>query len=222
MPASQPRVPPTTPPVASAPPYDEYVSDPGKPVPYMPRPTRFSDTDAWRRWLVTDQRFVVDRPDVLSYVTAPLANPVRVSGAPAVHLVASTSGTDADWVVKLIDVYPDEVPSQPEMGGYELPIAMDIFRGRYRESFERPRAIVAGQPLPYTFALPTANHVFKAGHRMMVQVQSTWFPLYDRNPQTFVPNIFFAKPSDYAKATQRVYRTAGTSSFIELPLVPLR
>ena len=211
-----------TAPVASAPPYDEYVSDPGKPVPYMPRPTRFSDTDAWRRWLVTDQRFVVDRPDVLSYVTAPLANPVRVSGAPAVHLVASTSGTDADWVVKLIDVYPDDVPSQPEMGGYELPIAMDIFRGRYRESFERPRAIVAGQPLPYAFALPTANHVFKAGHRMMVQVQSTWFPLYDRNPQTFVPNIFFAKPSDYAKATQRVYRTAGTSSFIELPLVPLR
>ena len=112
-----------TAPAASAPPYDEYVSDPGKPVPYMPRPTRFSDTDAWRRWLVTDQRFVVDRPDVLSYVTAPLATPVRVSGAPAVHLVASTSGTDADWVVKLIDVYPDDVPSQPEMGGYELPIA---------------------------------------------------------------------------------------------------
>jgi len=208
-----------TAPNASAPPYDEYVSDPGKPVPYMPRPTRFSDTDAWRRWLVTDQRFVVDRPDVLSYVTAPLTNPVRVSGASVVHLVASTSGTDADWVVKLIDVYPDDVPSQPEMGGYELPIAMDIFRGRYRESFERPRAIVAGQPLPYTFALPTANHVFKAGHRIMVQIQSTWFPLYDRNPQMFVPNIFFAKPGDYVKAIERIYRSGGTSSSIDLPIV---
>jgi putative CocE/NonD family hydrolase len=211
-----------TAPGASTPSYDEYVSDPAKPVPYMPRPTRFSDTDAWRRWLVTDQRFIVDRPDVLSYVTAPLANPVRVSGAPVVHLVASTSGTDADWVVKLIDVYPDDVPSQPEMGGYELPIAMDIFRGRYRESFERPRPIAAGRPLPYTFALPTANHIFKAGHRIMAQIQSTWFPLYDRNPQTFVPNIFFARPADYVKATQRVYHAAGESSFIDLPLAASR
>ena len=211
-----------TAPGASTSSYDEYVSDPAKPVPYMPRPTRFSDTDAWRRWLVTDQRFIVDRPDVLSYVTAPLANPVRVSGAPVVHLVASTSGTDADWVVKLIDVYPDDVPSQPEMGGYELPIAMDIFRGRYRESFERPRPIAAGQPLPYAFALPTANHIFKAGHRIMAQIQSTWFPLYDRNPQTFVPNIFFARPADYVKATQRVYHAAGESSFIDLPLAASR
>ena len=143
---------------------------------------------------------------MLTYPTPPLTEPVRISGAPVVHLVASTSGTDSDWVVKLIDVYPDEVPSQPEMGGYQLAIAMDIFRGRYRESFERPQAIAPNKPLPYTFALPTANHVFKPGHRIMVQVQSTWFPLYDRNPQTFVPNIFFAKPSDYVKATQRVYR----------------
>jgi hypothetical protein len=199
--------------------YDEYVSDPAKPVPYLPRPTRFADTDAWRRWLVTDQRFVVDRPDVLSYVTPPLTDPLRVAGAPVVHLVASTSGTDSDWVVKLIDVYPDEVPSQPEMGGYQLSIAMDIFRGRYRESFARPQAIESGKPLTYTFALPTVNHVFKPGHRMMVQVQSSWFPLYDRNPQTFVPNVFFAKPSDYTRATQRVYHAAGFASAVDLPVM---
>jgi putative CocE/NonD family hydrolase len=202
--------------------YDAYLSDPAKPVPYMPRPTRFSDTDSWRRWLVSDQRTVADRTDVLTYTTPPLTESVRISGAPVVHLVASTSGTDSDWVVKLIDVYPDEVPSQPEMGGYQLPIAMDIFRGRYRESFEHPQAITAGNPLPYTFALPTANHVFKPGHRIMVQVQSTWFPLYDRNPQTFVPNIFFAKAVDYVKATQRVYHAAGASSSIDLPVVTPR
>jgi putative CocE/NonD family hydrolase len=209
-------------PAASAPSsaaYDEYVSDPAKPVPYMPRPTRFKDGDAWRRWLVSDQRASADRTDVLTYSTPALVEPVRIAGAPVVHLVASTSGTDSDWVVKLIDVYPDEVPSQPEMGGYQLPIAMDIFRGRYRESFERPQAITPSKPLTYTFALPTANHVFKPGHRIMVQVQSTWFPLYDRNPQTFVPNIFFAKPSDYVKATQRVYHAAGAASAIELPVV---
>jgi putative CocE/NonD family hydrolase len=199
--------------------YDEYVSDPAKPVPYMPRPTRFKDGDAWRRWLVSDQRATADRTDVLAYSTPALAEPVRIGGAPVVHLVASTSGTDSDWVVKLIDVYPDEVPSQPEMGGYQLAIAMDIFRGRYRESFERPQAITPNKPLTYTFALPTANHVFKRGHRIMVQVQSTWFPLYDRNPQSFVPNIFFAKPQDYVKATQRVYHAAGEATFIELPVL---
>jgi len=200
--------------------YDEYVSDPAKPVPYMPRPTRFADSDSWRRWLVSDQRAVVDRPDVLSYVTPALTAPVRVSGPPVVHLFASTSGSDSDWVVKLIDVYPDEVPSQPEMGGYQLAIAMDIFRGRYRESFERPQAIAPGKVLQYTFALPTANHTFKPGHRIMVQVQSSWFPLYDRNPQTFVPNIFFARPGDYVKATQRVYHASDTASAIDLPVVP--
>jgi len=199
--------------------YDEYVSDPAKPVPYLPRPVRFSDTDAWRRWLVTDQRFVADRTDVLTYSTAPLSTPVRISGAPVVHLFASTSGTDADWVVKLIDVYPDEVPSQPEFGGYQLAVALDIFRGRYRESFERPQAITPDKALTYTFALPTTNHVFKPGHRIMVQVQSTLFPVYDRNPQTFVPNIFVAKPSDYVKATQRVYRAPGVASYIDLPVV---
>ena len=200
--------------------YDEYVSDPAKPVPYLPRPVRFADYDAWRRWLLTDQRFVVDRPDVLSYVTPPLTEPVRISGVPVVNLVASTSGSDSDWVVKLIDVFPDEVPSQPELGGYELSIAMDIFRGRYRESFENAKAITPNTPLTYKFALPTANHVFLPGHRIMVQVQSTWFPLYDRNPQTFVPNIFLSRPADYVKATQRVYHERGEASFIDLPVVP--
>jgi putative CocE/NonD family hydrolase len=201
--------------------FDEYISDPAKPVPYMPRPVRFADSDAWKRWLVTDQREAADRTDVLTYVTQPLTEPLRISGAPVVNLVASTSGTDSDWVIKLIDVYPDEVASQPEMGGYQLGIAMDIFRGRYRESFEVPKAIAPNKPLRYRFALPTANHVFLAGHRIMVQVQSSWFPLYDRNPQTFVPNIFFAKPEDYVKATQRVYRAGGARSFIDLPVVPV-
>ena len=162
---------------------------------------------------------MADRTDVLTYVTPPLMDAVRIGGSPIVHLFASTTGTDGDWVVKLIDVYPDEVASQPELGGYQLAIAMDIFRGRYRESFERPQAITANKTLEYTFALPTANHVFKPGHRIMVQVQSTWFPLYDRNPQTFVPNIFFARPADYVKATQRVYRTSGAASYIDLPVV---
>jgi putative CocE/NonD family hydrolase len=202
--------------------YDEYVSDPARPVPYQPRPVHFADGDAWRRWLLMDQRFISDRADVLTYVTPPLTEPVHIGGAPEVHLVASTSGTDSDWVAKLIDVYPDEVPSQPEMGGYQLGVAMDIFRGRYRESFETPKAIASNTPLAYTFILPTANHVFLPGHRIMVQVQSSWFPLYDRNPQTFVPNIFFAKPEDYVKATQRVYHAPGTASYVALPVVPAR
>ena len=201
--------------------YDEYVSDPAKPVPYQPRPVRFADTDAWRRWLLMDQRSVVDRPDVLVYSTPPLTEPLRISGAPVVNLVASTSGTDGDWVVKLIDVYPEEVPSQPELGGYQLGIAMDIFRGRYRESFDTPKPITPNTPLAYKFILPTANHVFLPGHRIMVQVQSSWFPLYDRNPQTFVPNIFLARPQDYVKATQRIYHAAGAASFIDLPIVPM-
>ncbi|MEZ5290984.1 MAG: CocE/NonD family hydrolase [Vicinamibacterales bacterium] len=200
--------------------FDEYVSDPAKPVPYLPRPVRFADGAAWRQWLLWDQRIVDGRPDVLTYTTPVLTEPVRISGAPMVNLVASTSGTDADWVVKLIDVYPDEVASRPEMGGYELAIAMDIFRGRYRESFSEATPIAANAPLPYRFVLPTANHVFQPGHRIMVQVQSTWFPLYDRNPQTFVPNIFFAKAGDYRNATQRVYHAPDAASFIDLPVVP--
>jgi hypothetical protein len=147
---------------------------------------------------------------------------VRIAGQPIVNLVASTSGTDSDWVVKLIDVYPAEVLSATEMSGYELNIAMDIFRGRYRKSFEKPEAIEPNTPLTYKFALPMADHVFLPGHRVMVQVQSSWFPLYDRNPQTFVPNIFFATPEDYVRATQRVYHTLGAASFIDLPVVPAR
>jgi putative CocE/NonD family hydrolase len=199
--------------------YDEYVSDPAKPVPYIPRPMKFGDRDRWTPWLLTDQRAVADRTDVLSYVSEPLTAPLKIAGVPKVNLTASTSGSDADWVVKLIDVFPDEVPSQPELGGYQLAVGMDIFRGRYRESFSDPKAIKSNTPLKYQFILPTANYTFQPGHRIMVQVQSSWFPLYDRNPQTFVPNIFFAKPGDYVKATQRVYHAGDTASFIELPVV---
>ncbi|MBB5366575.1 MULTISPECIES: CocE/NonD family hydrolase [unclassified Janthinobacterium] len=201
--------------------YDEYVSDPAKPVPFVPRPVRLNDGDVWKPWLVSDQRGYADRTDVLSYVSEPLKQAVRIAGAPVVNLFASTSGSDSDWVVKVIDVYPDEVPSQPALGGYQLGISMDIFRGRYRDSLEHPTAIPAGKVERYRFALPNANHVFLPGHRIAVQVQSSWFPLYDRNPQTFVPNIFLAKPGDYQKATQRVYHAVGAGSAIELPIVPI-
>ncbi len=200
--------------------FDEYVSDPAKPVPYLPRPVHFEDGDAWKRWLVTDQRFVDGRPDVLTYTSEPLTAAVRIAGAPMVNLFASTSGTDSDWVVKLIDVYPDEMSSQAELGGNEVGIAMDIFRGRYRDSSEHPHAIEADKVEKYIFSLPNANHVFLPGHRIMVQIQSSWFPLYDRNPQTYVENIFFAKPEDYLRATQKIYRDASASSFISLPVVP--
>ena len=207
-------------PSAPAPAADAYVSDPAKPVPYVSRPVRFSDGDRWRQWLVTDQRTVADRTDVLTYQTPVLTAPVRISGAPVADLWAATTGTDSDWVVKLIDVFPDDVPSQPEMGGYELAVSMDIFRGRYRESFEHPSAIQSGKTLEYRFALPTTNHVFLPGHRIMVQIQSSWFPLYDRNPQTFVDNIFFAKPADYVKATQSLVRSTDQASAVWLPVVP--
>ncbi|URL59052.1 CocE/NonD family hydrolase [Luteibacter flocculans] len=199
--------------------YDEYVSDPAKPVPYVPRPVNFGDRQSWTTWLVQDQRFVDGRPDVMTYVTEPLTAPLKVAGAPQVNLYASTSGTDSDWVVKLIDVYPAENATSPKMGGYELSVSMDIFRGRYRESFSTPKALTPNTPLEYRFGLPTVNHTFLPGHRVMVQVQSSWFPLYDRNPQTFVPNIFFAKPSDYQKATQQIWHAPGTASAIELPVV---
>jgi len=200
---------------------DSYVSDPAKPVPYLPRPVRFADSDRWKQWLVTDQRFAADRTDVLTYQTSVLTAPVRISGAPVADLFAATTGTDSDWVVKLIDVFPDEVPSQAEMGGYELAVSMDIFRGRYRQSFERPSAIPAGKPQRYHFVLPTTDHVFQPGHRIMVQIQSSWFPLYDRNPQTYVENIFFAKPVDYVKATQAVFRSRDQASAVWLPVAPL-
>jgi uncharacterized protein len=208
-------------PAAGAERYDEYISDPAKPVTYRERPTlaQGAENSGWGDWLVDDQRFAASRTDVLVYQTEPLREPVRLAGEPIASLFASTSGTDSDWVVKLIDVYPDEVAAQPGMGGYQLMVSADIFRGRYRESFEQPRALAAGKPLAYRFALPTANHVFRPGHRIMVQVQSSWFPLYDRNPQTFVKSIFEAKPQDFRKAVQRVYRAPGQASFVELPLV---
>jgi hypothetical protein len=200
--------------------YEEYVSDPAKPVPFIRRPVEASG-DRWRKWLVEDQREASGRPDVLAFVSDRLAEPVRIAGQPVVNLVASTSGTDSDWVVKVIDVYPDEVAADAGMGGYQLMISADIFRGRYRQGFETAKPIEAGKPLTYRWTLPTANHVFLPGHRMMVQIQSSWFPLYDRNPQTFVPNIFRAKPEDYRKATQRVYTggPAAHGSYVELPVV---
>jgi putative CocE/NonD family hydrolase len=202
--------------------YDEYISDPSKPVPFRARPIQpvgYTGRLTWSRWLVDDQREASGRTDVLTYESDVLTEPVKISGQPVAHLVASTSGTDSDWVVKLIDEYPTEVAGEPELGGYQLMIAADILRGRYRESFAKPEAITPNEPLEYKFALPTANHVFLPGHRIMVQVQSSWFPLYDRNPQTFVPNIFWAKPEDYKKATQHVWHAPGHESFVELPLV---
>lgn len=202
--------------------FDEYISDPAKPVPFVARPVTtlgYDEGTNWRYWLVTDQREASGRPDVLVFVSDVLTEPVKISGDVTANLVASTSGTDSDWVVKVIDVYPDEVAAQPKMGGYQLMISADIFRGRYRENFETPKAIQPDQPLVYRFALPNANHVFLPGHRMMVQIQSSWFPLYDRNPQTFVPNIFWAKPGDYKKAIQRIYHSPGKESFIDLPIV---
>ena len=198
---------------------DSYVSDPAKPIPYVPRPIGGIVPGQWQQWLVSDQRPASSRPDVLTYETAKLTKPVRVRGQVWADIFARTTGTDADWVVKVIDVYPDEVASQPELGGYQLPISLDIFRGRYRNSFEHPSAIPANKVQEYRFRLPTVNHVFQPGHRIMVQIQSSLFPVYDRNPQTYVPNIFFAKPGDYKAATMTVSRAAGAASAVWLPVV---
>jgi len=205
--------------------YDEYVSDPAKPVPFRSRPIQpvgYGGEFTWAYWLVDDQREASGRPDVLAFTSDVLKEPVKISGQPFANLVASTSGTDSDWVVKVIDVYPDEVGAQPSMGGYQLMVSADIFRGRYRERLDSPKAIASNVPLLYKFALPTVNHVFLPGHRIMVQVQSNWFPLYDRNPQSFVPNIFWAKPEDYKKATQRVFHSGEHASFIQLPVVEMK
>lgn len=212
----------TPPPATKGAAYDEYVSDPAKPTPFVPQPVRSDVADQWRYWLASDQRHAATRPDVLTYVSEPLTEDLKIAGEPIVNLIASTSGTDSDWVVKLIDVYPDFVPSELEMSGYQMPISMEIFRGRYRDSFEKPSPIPANKAQTYRFELPTANHVFQKGHRIMIQVQSSWFPLYDRNPQTYVENIFFAKPEDYRRATQRVFHTPTQASAIELPIVPAK
>jgi putative CocE/NonD family hydrolase len=204
---------------------DSYVSDPAKPVPFLPRPIDMGASDQWKSWLVRDQRFVDGRPDVLTYRTAPLDKPVHIMGAPAVNLFAATSGSDSDWVVKLIDVAPDTTPepidqgAKPAMPGYELPIGIEIFRGRYVHGLATPAALEPGKVENYRFTLPNVDHVFLPGHRIMVQIQSSLFPLYDRNPQTYVDNIFNAPPASYRAATQSVQRGGAQASAILLPIV---
>jgi len=208
-------------PAASQPGYEDYVSDPAKPVPFIPRPINTAGPNGarWSTWLTSDQRDAASRTDVLVFTSETLKEPVKVAGEPIANLIASTTGTDGDFVVKLIDVYPPEDGYDPEMGGYQFAVSMDILRGRYRDSFSSPSPIPADQPTKFRFALPNVNHVFLAGHKIMVQVQSSWFPLYDRNPQTYVENIFLAKPEDYKKATIKVFDAGDKASFVELPIV---
>ena len=200
---------------------DRFVSDPAHPVPYRPRPVErtYSATSRWRRWETEDQRFVDDRPDVLRWQTAPLDADLTIAGNVMAQLYASTDGTDADWVVKLIDVYPDTVPERPMMGGYELMVTADILRGRYRRSWDRPEPIPANAVEPYRVDLHQQAYTFRRGHRIMVQVQSTWFPLYDRNPQSFVPDIFRARATDYQARTHRIYRTARSPSHVSIDVL---
>jgi hypothetical protein len=200
---------------------DSYISDPAHPVPYRHRP--ISPTypgGGWPTWLVEDQRFVDNRPDVLTWQSEPLKNDLKIAGDIVARVFASTSGSDSDWVVKLIDVYPETYPEKPALAGYELMIADEILRGRFHDSFEHPGAITPGAVTLYAIDLHTNDHAFLKGHRIMVQIQSTWFPLYDVNPQTFVENIFSARPSDYQKATQKISRSARSPSHIVLPVVP--
>ena len=202
--------------------FDSYVSDPAKPVPFIPRPIHIGDDEgakSWQTWLVSDQRDVASRTDVLSFSTPVLTEALKVSGEPIANLIASSTGSDGDFVVKLIDVYPDENGREPKMGGYQLMVSADILRGRYRDSFSNPKPIPKDQKQTFRFALPTTNHVFLPGHRIMVQVQSSWFPLYDRNPQSYVDNIFFAKPDDYKKATIKIFDGGASASFVDLPVV---
>ncbi|MFT3712563.1 MAG: CocE/NonD family hydrolase [Archangium sp.] len=203
---------------------DTYVSDPSKPVPFSPRPipALLSETDDWHTWLVRDQRFVDGRPDVLTYASEPLTEDVTIAGEVMADLRAATSGTDSDWVVKLIDVFPEgagPTDGGSDLRGFELMIASDIFRGRYRTSIERAAPLTPNQVLRYEFSLGTHAHVFQRGHRLMVQIQSTWFPLYDRNPQRFVPSIMKARPTDFVTATQRVSRSAKEPTSIVLPVL---
>ena len=205
---------------------EEYISDPAKPVPFLPRPIDMGDPVQWKPWLVKDQRFVSERPDVASWKSAPLEKAVHIMGAPEVELFAATTGTDSDWVVKLIDVYPNDVPepanqgAKPSMAGFELPVGIEIFRGRYVKSFAVPAPLKPNKVERYRWKLPDVDHVFLPGHRIMVQVQSTLFPLYDRNPQTYVENIMFAKPGDYKKATQSVWYGGANASAVILPVAP--
>ncbi|MBB6108722.1 hypothetical protein SAMN05421821_10243 [Mucilaginibacter lappiensis] len=200
--------------------YDSYVSDPAKPVPYRVRPIEetYGTNSRWYYWLTDNQRFVDNRPDVVQWQTDTLTEDVTITGNVLAKLFASTSGTDADWVVKLIDVYPKFYKKELKMSGYELMISSDIFRARFRNSFSKPEPLIPGKVEAYAIDLHGADHVFKKGHRIMVQVQSTWFPIYDRNPQKFVPNIYEAKESDYQTATQKIYHSAKFASCIELPV----
>jgi putative CocE/NonD family hydrolase len=211
-----------TPPPATDRAFDGYVSDPRRPVPYRHRPVqRTYDPQGsdWYTWLTEDQRFVDNRPDVLTWRTEPLTEDVTIAGSIAAELFASTTGSDADWVVKLIDVYPDSVEGDPKMGGYELMVASDIMRGRYRAGWNRPTAIRPGAIEAYRVDLHQQSYRFQRGHRIMVQVQSTWFPVYDRNPQTFVRNVFEARPTDFRAATHRIYRSAEHPSHVALPVL---
>jgi len=207
-----------TPPNADTPAsFDSYISDPANPVPYRPRPIKLKS--GWGTWQVDDQRFSNHRPDVLTWVTDPLTEDITVSGKIIANLFASTTGTDSDWIVKFIDVYPENYTPDPAMSGYQLMIAGDVFRGRYHKSWEKPEPVAANAVVRYQIGFPANDHVFQKGHRIMVQVQSSWFPVIDRNPQRFVPNIFLAKESDFQSATQRVYRSRQYSSHIALPVL---
>jgi len=201
--------------------FDRYLSDPAHPVPYRHRPIEetYGPGSRWYTWLVEDQRFVADRPDTATWATPPLEHSVCIAGDIAAHLYASTTGSDSDWVVKLIDAYPETYPAQPRMAGYELMIADEVFRGRFRHSFEHPQAIVPNRITAYAVDLHSGDHCFLPGHRILVQVQSSWFPLIDRNPQTFVPNIFQAKAADFIAATQHIYRSRAYPSNLELPVL---
>jgi putative CocE/NonD family hydrolase len=210
-----------TPPSATESKFDSYLSDPAKPVPYRARPIEetYGPGSRWYFWLTEDQRFVQNRPDVLSWETDTLTDDITVTGNLLAKIYAATSGTDADWVVKLIDVYPAEYKKELKMSGYELMVAADVFRGRFRKSFEKPEPMVPNKAELYTIDLHGIDHVFKKGHKIMVQVQSTWFPIIDRNPQKYVPNIFEATESDYQKATEMIYHSAGAASCIGLPVM---
>ena len=202
--------------------FDSYISDPADPVPYRKRPIMplFAGAgNTWSRWLVDDQRFDNDRPDVAIWETPTLESDVVIAGDIAAHLFASTTGSDADWIVKLIDVYPDRNEPDTTLNGYQLMVSNDVLRGRFRKSFEHPQAITPNRVEEYVVDLHTQNYRFRKGHRIQVQVQSTWFPLIDRNPQTFVPNIFEAKDSDFRRATQRIFRSRATASYVELPVM---
>jgi putative CocE/NonD family hydrolase len=202
--------------------FDAYLSDPAHPVPYRHRPiqpTYFAGGSGWPTWLVEDQRFVTDRADVLSFESQPLTDDLTIAGEVVADLFASTTGTDADWIVKLIDVYPEEYPDNWSLAGYELMVSNEVFRGRYRKSFEQPVATPEDSVVEYRWSLHTQDYTFKRGHRIMVQVQSTWFPIIDRNPQTYVPNIFEARAEDFRAQTQRIYRSAQYPSHVTVPVV---